>query len=63
MGVSAGTVLWSDEAKEELFDPISLFIWRKSNEANKLKITLLAIKHGGGTIMVWFGYLMAYQPL
>lgn len=47
-------VLWSDESKLELFGHInSRYVWSKVNEAHKLKHTLSAINHRGGSILLW----------
>ena len=43
-------VLWSDETKIELFGHN---VWRKKGEACKPNNTILTVKHGGGSIMLW----------
>lgn len=47
-------VLWSDESKINLFGGDgNRRVWRKPNEALKIKNITLTVKHGGGNIMVW----------
>ena len=47
-------VVWSDESKIELFGRNEArHVWRKPGTAYDPKNTILAVKHGGGNIMVW----------
>ena len=47
-------VLWSDKTKIELFGHNAYrYVWRKKEEACKLKDTILTMKHRGGSIMLW----------
>ncbi|KAL0163166.1 hypothetical protein M9458_042562, partial [Cirrhinus mrigala] len=47
-------ILWSDETKIELFGLNSKrYVWRKSGTAHHLSNTVLTVKHGGGSIMLW----------
>ena len=48
-------VLWCDEAKIELFGDIDhCYVWRKKGEACKPKNTIPTVKHGGGSVMLWW---------
>ncbi|KAK6325046.1 hypothetical protein J4Q44_G00043880 [Coregonus suidteri] len=47
-------VLWCDETKIELFGHNDhRYVWRKKGVACKPKNTILTVKHGGGSIMLW----------
>ncbi len=47
-------VLWSDEAKIELFGHNTpKMIWCKKGEAFKPQNTIQTMKHGGSSIMLW----------
>ena len=47
-------VLWSDETKIELFvQNDHHYVWRKKGKACKPKNTILTVKHGGGSTMLW----------
>ncbi|KAL0153766.1 hypothetical protein M9458_050882 [Cirrhinus mrigala] len=47
-------ILWSDETKIELFGLNSKrYVWRKPGTAHHLSSTVLTVKHGGGSIMLW----------
>ncbi len=47
-------ILWSDETKIELFGLNSKgYVWRKPGTAHHLSNTVPAVKHGGGSIMLW----------
>ncbi|KAI4874042.1 hypothetical protein NFI96_000107 [Prochilodus magdalenae] len=53
-------VLWSDETKIELFGLNSTrCVWRMKNDEYHPKNTIPAVKHGGGSIMLW-GRLSAH---
>uniref|UniRef100_A0AAZ3SLX5 Transposase Tc1-like domain-containing protein n=1 Tax=Oncorhynchus tshawytscha TaxID=74940 RepID=A0AAZ3SLX5_ONCTS len=48
-------VLWSDETKIELFGHnYHRYVWRKKGEACRPKNTIPTVKHGGGSIMLWW---------
>ena len=48
-------VLWTDETKVELFGRCAAhYIWRKNNTAFDKKNIMPTVKHGGGSVMVWF---------
>ena len=48
------TVIWSDEAKIELFgSKAARHVWRTKGTAHDCKNTIPTVKHGGGSIMVW----------
>ena len=47
-------VLWSDEAKIQLFGHNQQkYVWREVGEAFNPKNTIPTVKHGGGSIMLW----------
>ncbi|OXA40190.1 Transposable element Tcb1 transposase [Folsomia candida] len=47
-------VLWSDESKFNVFGSDGrIRVWRKTNEALKMKNLNPTVKHGGGSVMVW----------
>ncbi|CAJ0944634.1 unnamed protein product [Ranitomeya imitator] len=47
-------VLWSDEAKVELFGQMHQHrVYRRKKEAFKEKNTVPTVKHGGGSLMFW----------
>ena len=47
-------ILWSDETKIELFGlNAKLNIWSKPGTAHHLANTILTVKHGGGSTMLW----------
>ncbi len=47
-------VLWSDETKINLFGSDGVKrVWRQPGEEYKDKCVLPAVKHGGGSVMVW----------
>jgi len=47
-------VLWSDEAKLNLFGSDGVKrVWRQPGEEYKDKCVLHTVKHGGGIVMVW----------
>lgn len=47
-------VIWSDEAEIDLFTSDSIqAIWRKKNSADENINTLLIVKHGGGSNMIY----------
>jgi len=47
-------ILWSNETKIELFGFNSKrYVWRKPGTAHHLSNTISAVKHGGGSIMMW----------
>lgn len=48
------SILWSDESKFNVFGSDGrIRVWRKKNEALKLKNLNPTVKHGGGSVMVW----------
>ena len=47
-------ILWSDETKIELFGVNARrYVWRKPGAAHHQDNTIPAVKHGGGSIMLW----------
>ncbi|KAG2463554.1 TC1A transposase, partial [Polypterus senegalus] len=47
-------ILWSDETNIELFGLNSKrYVWRQPGTAHHLSNTVLTVKHGGGSIMLW----------
>ncbi|MBN3279937.1 TCB1 transposase, partial [Polyodon spathula] len=45
---------WSDETKIELFGQNSKrYVWRKPNTAHASRLTIVTVKYGGGSIMLW----------
>ena len=47
-------VMWSDETKLELFGHRDVaYVWRKQGEAYHPKNTVVTVKHGGESIMLW----------
>ena len=47
-------VLWSDETKIELFGHNDhRYVWRKKEDACKLKNSIPTVKHEGSSIMLW----------
>ncbi|MGH0138838.1 UNVERIFIED_CONTAM: hypothetical protein FKN15_029095 [Acipenser sinensis] len=47
-------ILWSDETKIELSGlNAKRYVWRKPNTAHHPENTILTVKHGGGSIMLW----------
>ena len=45
---------WSDESKFNLFSSDGkMMIWRTSREEFDPKCTILTVKHGGGSVMIW----------
>ena len=47
-------MLWSNEMKIELFGlNAKCYIWRKLSTAHHPHNTILTVKHGGGSIMLW----------
>lgn len=50
-------VLWSHKTKINLWGSDGVErVWRKANEGNVVANTILTIKHGGGSIIVWGVY-------
>ena len=46
--------LWSDETKIELFGHNGIQkVWHKNGTANIPKDTVLTVKYGGGSMMIW----------
>ncbi len=47
-------ILWTDKTKVELFGRcVSCYIWRKTNTAFNKNNIIPAVKHRGGSVMVW----------
>src|SRR4029434_2085055 len=53
-------ILWSDETKIELFGVNSKrYVWKNPGTTHHLPNTIPAVKHGGGSIMLWEGFTEA----
>ncbi|GFV01570.1 transposable element Tcb1 transposase [Trichonephila clavipes] len=51
-------VIWSDESTFTLFQTTGrVYVWRTPKEAFAPEYIVPTVKHGGGSLMVWGGYL------
>ena len=52
------TVLWTDETKLELVGHMDQrYVWRAKGQAYDQKNTIPTVKHEGGSLMMWGGFL------
>ena len=48
-------VPWSDETEIDIFDlNANLYVWQKTDTAHHPEHTIPTVKHGGGSIMLFF---------
>ncbi|CAI9616083.1 unnamed protein product [Staurois parvus] len=51
---TTGTLYWSDETKTNVFGTDGFkTVWRSKGEEYKEKCMVPAVKHGGGSVLLW----------